>query len=177
VAKLEALDGLVHELLQVHEKVIVWSSFVENVETVARRLRGYGTLIIHGGVSLDERSRAVIEFQDGESQRVLVANPAAAREGLTLTRASAAMYLDRSFSLTDYLQSQDRIHRIGQERVCEIHKLIARGTVDEYVDLVIDLKASIAQHVYRPGEGSGAEITRLLADKDEVLRFLGKGPE
>jgi SNF2 family DNA or RNA helicase len=175
VAKFEALDDLVGSLLKDHEKLIVWSSFVDNVETVSRRLGDYGTLVIHGGVPIEDRSRVVTEFQEGDRHRVLVANPAAAREGLTLTRASAAVYLDRSFSLTDYLQSQDRIHRIGQDRVCEIHKLVARDTVDEYVDLVIDLKASIAQHIYRPMGDGRSEIARLLADKDELLHFLGEG--
>ena len=44
----------------------------------------------------------------------MIANPAAAREGLTLTQANLAIYVDRTFNLVDYVQSQDRIHRISQ---------------------------------------------------------------
>jgi SWI/SNF-related matrix-associated actin-dependent regulator of chromatin subfamily A-like protein 1 len=140
-AKLELLDELVPALLSDHEKIIVWSCFVVNVEGVARRFPTFYPVIIHGGVDIESRNAAVDAIQEGDSHRILVANPAAAREGLTLTRASAAVCLDRNFSLIDYLQSQDRIHRIGQTHQCEIHKLVATDTIDEYVDLMIDLKS------------------------------------
>ena len=61
----------------------------------------------------DERDAAVYAFRRNESTRLLVANPAAAREGLTLTEANTSIYLDRTFNLVDYLQSQDRSHRIS----------------------------------------------------------------
>jgi SNF2 family DNA or RNA helicase len=48
--------------------------------------------------------------------KIMIANPSAAREGLTLTRANNAIYLDRNFNLVDYLQSQDIIHRISQTK-------------------------------------------------------------
>ena len=90
-------------------------------------------------------------------------------------RTSAAVYLDRGFNLVDYLQSQDRIHRIGQTRQCEIHKLIATDTVDEYVDAVIELKESVAGFVYRPSNERKAQMTQLRDEKEEILRFLGEG--
>lgn len=175
VAKLDYLDELVDRLLDRHEKLIVWSGFVDNIETVVRRLKRYRPLRIHGGVGVEERAEIVEAFQERDANRVLVANPAAAREGLTLTKASAAVYLDRGFNLVDYLQSQDRIHRIGQTRECEIHKLIASRTVDEYVDAVIELKTSVAGFVYGPSDASKAQMTQLRDERDEVLRFLGEG--
>jgi SWI/SNF-related matrix-associated actin-dependent regulator 1 of chromatin subfamily A len=177
VAKLDYLGQLCDRLLVEHDKVIVWSGFVQNIETVAQRLRRYHPVVIHGGVGPEERAQVVSAFQDADVNRILVANPAAAREGLTLTRASAAVYLDRNFNLVDYLQSQDRIHRIGQSRQCEIHKLVAAGTVDEYVDAVIELKQSIAELVYRPATGRKEQVVRLRDEKQEMLRFLGGADE
>jgi len=115
----------------------------------------------------------VRSFQQVGAPRILVANPAAAREGLTLTRASAAVYFDRGFNLVDYLQSQDRIHRIGQEKVCEIHKLVAADTVDEYIDTVIDLKSAIADYIYRPRAEGVQAIEGLLEDKANLISILG----
>lgn len=175
IAKLDYLDELCNRLLDQHEKLIIWSGFVGNIETVVRRLKRYRPLRIHGGVGAEERAEIVRAFQEGDINRVLVANPAAAREGLTLTRASAAVYLDRGFNLVDYLQSQDRIHRIGQTRRCEIHKLIASGTVDEYVDAVTELKESVAGFVYSPSNERKAQMAQLRDEKEEVLRFLGEG--
>lgn len=173
VAKLDYLEVLCDRLLLEHDKLIIWSGFVQNIETVAHRLQRYHPLVIHGGVGPEQRAHVVSAFQDADMNRVLVANPAAAREGLTLTRASAAVYLERNFNLVDYLQSQDRIHRIGQTKQCEIHKLVAVGTVDEYVDAVIELKQSIAELVYRPGAGRKEQVVMLRDEKQEILRFLG----
>ena len=69
-----------------------------------------------------------------------MATPGAAKEGLTLTCANHAIFYDRSFSLDDYLQAQDRIHRISQTRECYIHNMIATDTVDEWVDILLTAK-------------------------------------
>lgn len=102
--------------------------------------------------------------------RLLVANPAAAREGLTLTEATVAIYLDRTFNLVDYLQSQDRIHRISQTRDCEIVLLIASNTVDEFVDFSLEQKHRLARYTQSDTEGITAEDLQL--HKPDVLRAL-----
>lgn len=66
----------------------------------------------------------------------MVANPAAAGEGVSLHRiCHHAIYLDRTFNAAHYLQSEDRIHRFGlphnQETFIEIVE--CEGTVDETV--------------------------------------------
>ena len=54
--------------------------------------------------------------------QVLIANPAAAGEGISLHHAAHdAIYLDRSYVSTHYLQSIDRIHRLGLKEGVETH--------------------------------------------------------
>jgi SWI/SNF-related matrix-associated actin-dependent regulator 1 of chromatin subfamily A len=172
-AKFRALDGLVERIISQGEKVVVWSSFVDNIMLLKARLRQLNPLTLYGDIPTAERSRYVAKFQEVDKYRVLIANPAAAGEGITLTRASNAVYIDRSFSLTDYLQSQDRIHRISQTKPCTIYKLIAENTIDEYVDRIMDLKADIAGFV----QGDSADINQTSVDtflnKQELLRILG----
>jgi SNF2 family DNA or RNA helicase len=76
---------------------------------------------------------------------ILVATPPAAKEGLTLTVANHAIFFDRSFSLDDYLQAQDRIHRISQQKACVVSNLIAADTVDEWVDVLLAAKHMAAK--------------------------------
>ena len=125
-------------------KLIVWTGFVDNVEWLADRLAEFDTVRVHGQLPIDERNRAIEAFRRAGS-RVLVATPGAAKEGLTLTSANHAIFYDRSFSLDDYLQAQDRIHRISQTRECYIHNLIANDTVDEWVDILLTAKYRAAQ--------------------------------
>ncbi|WP_047534286.1 SNF2-related protein [Methylotenera sp. N17] len=123
-------------------KVLIWSSFVRNVEYIAERLSDLGAVYIHGGVDAgdedDDESREgkIKLFHDDPNVRVLVANPAAASEGVSLHRVCHhALYLDRTFNAAHYLQSEDRIHRFGlppdQSTTIEIVECI--GTVDETV--------------------------------------------
>ena len=143
-AKFGVLDTLLKDIIVKDEKAIIWTSFVENIIILKSRLKQYCPLVIYGDVPVQDRADAVKVFQESEKNRIMIANPSAAREGLTLTRANNAIYVDRNFNLVDYLQSQDRIHRISQTKECKIIKILAKGTVDEYIDRVIAVKKDIA---------------------------------
>lgn len=126
-------------------KLIVWSSFVENVKWLAVQLHDHRPAVVHGRMPVLDRERAILAFKRNDQCRLLVATPGAAKEGLTLTVANHAVFFDRSFSLDDYLQAQDRIHRISQNRECYIHNLIAHSTIDEWVDLLLNAKHQAAR--------------------------------
>ena len=126
-------------------KIIVWTSFVENAEWLGRSLADYGAVVVHGALDMDTRNAAVAAFKSDPDTEVLVATPGAAKEGLTLTVANQAVFYDRSFSLDDYLQAQDRIHRISQTRDCIIWNLVCENTVDEWVDRLLGAKRLAAQ--------------------------------
>jgi len=140
--KLKYVLKRARNLARAGKKILIWSSFVRNVEYIADRLADLGALYIHGGVDAgdeddDETREGKIRiFHDEPSVRILVANPAAASEGVSLHRiCHHAIYLDRTFNAAHYLQSEDRIHRFGlsknQETTIEIVE--CQGTVDETV--------------------------------------------
>ncbi|MGA8907883.1 MAG: C-terminal helicase domain-containing protein, partial [Acidobacteriaceae bacterium] len=148
----------------------VWTSFVENIPALELRLAAYRPVVIHGDVDTEARNRAVFAFKNDPHVRLLIANPAAAREGLTLTQARTAIYLDRTFNLVDFLQSQDRIHRLSQTRACEIILLIAESTIDEFIDFAIEQKHRLARFT----QGDTDEITEadLALQKPSILKAL-----
>jgi SNF2 family DNA or RNA helicase len=143
--KFPVLLNLVHQAVDAGEKIIIWTAFTENVDWLARELSDFGAVRVHGKRSLFERDLALKSFKTDKSCKVLIATPAAAKEGLTLTVANHAVFYDRSFSLDDYLQAQDRIHRISQYRPCYITNLIAIGSIDEWVDVLLAAKHLAAQ--------------------------------
>ena len=126
-------------------KAIIWTGFVENVEWLCEKLGQYNPQKVHGYMSVDERNESIRKFKSDDSCRIFLATPGAAKEGLTLTVANHAIFFDRSFSLDDYLQAQDRIHRISQTQICYIHNLIAEDTIDEWVDMLLNAKFQAAQ--------------------------------
>ena len=87
------------------KKVLIWSSFVQNVELIALRLSDLGAEFIHGGVDagdesdFDTREGKIKRFHTDDTCKVLVANPAACSEGISLHKVCQyAIYLDRSFN-------------------------------------------------------------------------------
>lgn len=143
--KIPTLESLVQQATDCREKIIVWTSFTENADFLGHHLKRYGVGIVHGARSMVEREESLAAFRNDPECRVLVATPGAAKEGLTLTVANNAVFYDRSFSLDDYLQAQDRIHRISQQRPCLVTNLVAAGTIDCWVDALLSAKNLAAQ--------------------------------
>ena len=142
-AKEAVLDRLIHEILANGEKCIVWSSFIENINYFCQKYVELGSVKIHGGMNMTDRNRSVERFYT-DDYRVLFATPASAKEGLTLTMANHVIFYDRGFSLDDYLQAQDRIHRISQKKTCYIHNIIVNESIDEWVDVLLKSKQNAA---------------------------------
>ena len=170
--KYERLVELVEEVGIWSHKAIVWTCFVENVEWLSRRLVDYSPQKVHGGMGIDERNSSVDRFMRDDDCRVLLATPGAAKEGLTLTVANHAIFYDRSFSLDDYLQAQDRIHRISQTSRCFVHNLIARNTIDEWVDMLLHAKYQAAQLTQGDISCDDFESSFAYDLSDQLLRVL-----
>jgi SNF2 family DNA or RNA helicase len=169
-AKFAVLDELLDAYLPRAQKVVVWTSFVPNIETLLSRYARLRPVALHGEMANDARVAAVRAFKSNQAVRLLIANPAAAREGLTLTESSCAIYLDRTFNLVDFLQSQDRIHRLSQTRECDIILLIAERTVDELIDFSLAQKHRLARYTQNDTDDISAED--LALEKPDILRAL-----
>jgi SNF2 family DNA or RNA helicase len=143
--KFQTLEDLVQDIVTAGEKVIVWTTFNENCEWLTKNLRRFGSLALHGKLPMDRRNAVVNWFLTNPDDRVLVATPGAAKEGLTLTVANHVVFYDRTYSLDDYLQAQDRIHRVSQVKTCYVYNLIMQDSIDEWIDALIDEKRHAAQ--------------------------------
>lgn len=138
--KIEYACKRARELAKENQKCIIWSSFVDNVELISRHLADIGADFIHGGVDAgseadeDSREGKIKRFHNDPNAMVLVANPAAASEGISLHKiCHTAIYVDRSFNVAQYLQSVDRIHRYGLDKdiITNIEILECTHTVDQ----------------------------------------------
>ncbi|WP_051724167.1 DEAD/DEAH box helicase [Micromonospora chokoriensis] len=127
------------------EKIIVWSTFVRNIRSLATHLNGFQPAIVHGGVPTQDgapagaltRESELERFRHDPSCHVLLANPAACGEGVSLHHwCHHAIYLDRTFNAGHFLQSQDRIHRLGlsEEVMTRFTLLLSEESIDDTVN-------------------------------------------
>lgn len=142
-AKEIMLDRYLERIIERGEKVIVWSIFTDNIDRFNRKYQIHNAVKITGKMSVEDRNRSVKAFKEGDA-KILFATPQSAKEGLTLTVANNAIFYDRGFNLDDYLQAQDRIHRISQQKDCHIYNLMVEDSIDIWVDYLLKAKQQAA---------------------------------
>jgi SNF2 family DNA or RNA helicase len=147
--KFQVVYELISELLAEGEKLIVWGTFIQNLKELREYLaqREIAAELLIGEVPIERddipmesiltREKIIHEFHQPDSAfRVLIANPFAVSESISLHRACHnAIYLERTFNATHFIQSKDRIHRVGLEEgtITHYHFLLSRDSIDETI--------------------------------------------
>ena len=160
----EIKNNRIKELLKVLEdtngKVIIWANYIHDIENIVKAISTakdedqqliYGPKSVvqyYGGTSTADRADAITKFQDLNSEvKFFVGNAQTAGYGITLTAASTVIYYSNGYDLEKRLQSEDRAHRIGQEKSVTYIDFIAPKTVDEKIVKALRNKINIASQV------------------------------
>jgi SNF2 family DNA or RNA helicase len=155
-SKLVRLTELVAQIRTAGDKVLVWSNFVKSLELISEHLtkKGHGVRLIYGQTPTENASERDEETREeiirtflhrNSGVDVLVANPAACAESISLHKSCAhAIYYDLSYNCAQYLQSLDRIHRVGgsEDKVAHYYFLQYGDTVDRDVLANVQKKAA-----------------------------------
>lgn len=172
-AKFLELDEIVREVVyEQGQKIVIWTNYLGNVRELAERYKEYGSAQFSGEVSAADRERTVRAFQEEAEPRILVAVPAAGGVGITLTAAQTAVYVDKTWNAEHWMQSVDRIHRIGQRGTVNVISLLG-CKVDEIIHWNLRRKeqgqARVLGDYDAEDNQSGASVTR-----QELLDALGE---
>ncbi len=171
-------------------KCVVWTSFVRNIDQLGALIEeqiGRPVYRIHGSVPSadgaepgdeldDTREQRIADFLAAEGFAVLLANPAACAESISLhSHCHTALYVDRTYDCARWLQSIDRIHRLGLPEgvTVEIHVIEtvidAAETIDGLVDSSLHRKTANMEQLLE-----GAELqTQHLAQQDTLAAAQG----
>ncbi|MDJ0412823.1 DEAD/DEAH box helicase [Rhodococcus opacus] len=134
--------AIVAENAAAGRKTLVWSTFIRSVTTLNNHvLREFNPALVHGGTQ--DRELEIKKFRNDPDCMVLLSNPATLGEGISLHKeCHDAVYVDRDFAAGRFLQSLDRIHRLGLAPNTEtrITVLTSKATIDEIVAQRLDTK-------------------------------------
>ena len=152
-AKLQYLTSKVQELQKQKQKVVIWTNFVGTIEKLEKYFNKklglycrsiYGKTPIEQSTIPDELTREEIrdEFVNPKSGLdILIANPAACAESISLHKTCHnAIYYDLTYNCAQYLQSLDRIHRVGGSETVEANYYFLQyeNTIDQ--DILSNLR-------------------------------------
>lgn len=132
------LLSLVEKILKRNEKVIIWTVYIHNIIKLSDFLLNHGILSekLYGEVDNNQRESIIDNFHSDSNLRVLIANPSAVAESISLHKVcNNAIYLDKDFNAANYMQSKDRIHRVGmpKDKRANYYFIISRNSIDEIV--------------------------------------------
>mgnify|MGYP000341301093 CR=1 FL=1 len=124
------------------QKVVVFTQYQGAAELVADKLdkKGIGYGLLHGGIDEDKRQEDVNRFQNNDNCEVFIATIKAGGLGINLTAGSIAVFLDKDWTDANNKQAIDRLHRIGQERNVTVIELIAKDTIEQYIEKLLKEK-------------------------------------
>lgn len=166
--KYQKLKDLVNDFMAASgdRKIIIWSAFTKSSDHIQEMFKQFGLVRVDGtNKDADERQAAIVAFQSDPKIRVFLGNPAAAGAGLTLTAADTAIYVSISNQAATYMQSIDRIHRIGQKASVVSYKiLISAGTVDKSDVARISRKQTAQSWILGDGQLGGLDLDQALAE-------------
>jgi SNF2 family DNA or RNA helicase len=146
---MEVIDGLEWDDDR-RDQVVVFSCFKDPIELTKKRLDKKSIPYIHLETKDSDRARYekwAIEFPKKEHQ-VFLSTLQLGAESISLTPATTCVFLDRSWSPKDNSQAESRVWRPGQESVANMIHINARGTVDERVLAVNELKQSWFKDIF-----------------------------
>ena len=145
------LSELMTILDELEGKAVIWAHYQHDVKTIIKEIQkvhGPEAVVDYYGLTpQDLRDQNREAFQNDSKVRFIVGTPATGGYGITLTAASTMIYYSNGYDLEKRLQSQDRIHRIGQKKPVTYIDIIAEDTVDNKIVKALRKKINIASEV------------------------------
>lgn len=162
-SKVSAVRGVVCDTLAGEDRLVVFAHFRQEISDIAaaiRKAEPKDTVImqITGDTPPKERQALRERFGGDENVRiVLIAQMRTMSLAVNeLVSASHAVYASLSERRDDWVQSRDRLHRIGQKRSVTFWNVLVPGSVDEVIYHAHLMRESV---------------------ENAVLRYIGKSEE
>ncbi|HET8573977.1 MAG TPA: DEAD/DEAH box helicase [Edaphocola sp.] len=134
-------------IIRQQEKVIIWTIFIKNAGDLQNYLRdnNIDSRLLIGGTPQGEREIIISKFNDPQNLefQVIIANPFAVAESISLHMGCHnAIYLERDYNGSNFLQSKDRIHRVGLSdgQVTKYYYIVCNDSIDHIIDERLQLK-------------------------------------
>lgn len=167
-AKEEVCMELIRRAVNSGHKVLLFSQFTSMLNILVERLKEEGIkyYMLTGSTPKKERMDLVNAFQSDETP-VFAISLKAGGTGLNLTAADIVIHYDPWWNTAAENQASDRAHRIGQESIVTVYRLILKDSIEEKILNLQQEKASLATGVLSDENISSTKLT-----KEDLLKLL-----
>ncbi|HKM03306.1 MAG TPA: DEAD/DEAH box helicase [Lachnospiraceae bacterium] len=167
-AKADMCIDLIENAISGGHKILLFSQFTSMIEKLQQRMteKNINFYTLTGATSKENRIKLVEEFNHNEIP-VFCISLKAGGTGLNLTAADIVIHYDPWWNIAVQNQATDRAHRIGQKNVVTVYKLIAKGTIEENIVKLQDMKRDLAEQILESDHLSHSSFS-----KEELLSLL-----
>ena len=160
-AKREACLELIQSAIEGEHKMLVFSQFTSMLELLEKDLeeRKIPFYKITGDTPKEKRLRLVSQFNEDETPVFLISLKAGGT-GLNLTGADVVIHYDPWWNLAVQNQATDRAHRIGQEKVVSVYRLIIKDSIEEKILHMQESKKDLADEILSGETGGISKLSR-----------------
>lgn len=148
------------------EKIIIFAKYTDEINNIVNVLNyKYGTdaaVAFNGGFNQKKRQENLELFRN--KSNYLVANKQCGAYGLNLQFCSYIIYYSNDWDYSTRIQSEDRVHRIGQNKNVHIIDICAAYTLDERIIKCLERKESLV-------DSFKSELDRTK-DKEELYSWI-----
>ena len=141
------LSLLIEEIFPDNGKVIIWTIFIQNAKDLKTFLtqNGIESKLLIGEVPQNEREETIKAFNNplNNDFNVVIANPFSVAESISLHKGCHnAIYLERDYNCSNFIQSKDRIHRVGlnENQLTRYFYILSKDSIDEVINDRLRLK-------------------------------------
>lgn len=165
--KFKYLTNLLEEIILLkNTKAVIWSVYTKTIDRLVKDFAHYSPARIDGKIAkVSDRKLMVDRFQNDDQCKIFVGNPAAAGAGITLHKASTAIYLSYSNQAAHYMQSLDRIHRRGQiAKTVDYFFLVGKNTIESQEVKRLIEKQERQNSLLGDSEEEIIELSKIIAE-------------
>jgi SNF2 family DNA or RNA helicase len=164
-------DLLLNDILKNLGKVIIWTIFIQNAKGFQEYLKKnkIKSKLLIGEIPQDERERTIEKFNDPNNNdfQVVIANPFSVAESISLHKGCHnAIYMERDYNCSNFIQSKDRIHRVGLEKdqLTRYFYFISINSIDEVIEDKLKIKIKRMEEII----DDDIPLFSRLNDEDET---------
>ena len=167
-AKINICMELIQNAISGGHKILLFSQFTSMLEHIQEQLQKenirYFSLT---GATSKEKRIEIVDLFNKDATPVFCISLKAGGTGLNLTAADIVIHFDPWWNLAVQNQATDRAHRIGQQNVVSVYKLIVKDTIEENIMKIQEKKKELAEQVL---SGEGMNVGSFT--REELLDLL-----
>ncbi|MDD2208692.1 MAG: DEAD/DEAH box helicase [Bacilli bacterium] len=165
-SKIEAIVDLVESAIEEGHKILLFSQFTSALSIIKQKFNNKNIKYhyLDGSTKSKERLQIVNSFNKDDI-KVFMLSLKAGGVGLNLTAADIVIHLDPWWNPQVENQATDRAHRIGQEKIVEVIKMVAKGTIEEKIIKLQEKKKELSDNIIE-GDNRSEIVLNRLSEKE-----------